>query len=126
MQHWYSDLANQIRALFDGSLPRVTRLACIIWVSTVDYRLLYASLQIPGVEISNVNETTHLLSALRAKASSEKITRTHRKPIAMDAADVPATAYLRSLFSFPAAVECVIKKLPMAGKIHPVKPSTPL
>jgi hypothetical protein len=114
--------------IFDGSPPRVTRLThnipSLSGQSIVGYYM--QSLQIPGVEISNVNDTTHLHHVLTASQGLPRrlILSSHAPEANNDGCrhtyDVPATTYLGVHFSgFPAVVESVDKKSPMAGKIHP-------
>jgi hypothetical protein len=114
--------------IFDGSPPRVTRLAYKIpslsGQSIIGYYM--QCLQIPGVEISNVNDTTNLHQVLTASQGLPRrlMLSSHAPEANNDGCrythDIPATAYLGVHFSgFPAVVESVDKKSPMAGKIHP-------
>jgi hypothetical protein len=114
--------------IFDGSPPRVTRLAHDIpslpKQSIIGYYM--QCLQIPGVEISNVNDTTQLHQVLTASQDLPRrlMLSSHAPEANKDGCrytyDVPATAYLGVHFSgFPAVVESVDKKSPMTGKIFP-------
>lgn len=114
--------------IFDGSPPRVTRLAHAIpslsGQSIIGYYM--QCLEIPGVEISNVNDTSRLHQVLIASQGLPRrlMLSSHAPEVNNDGCrytyDVPATTYLGVHFSgFPAVVASVDPKSPMAGKIHP-------
>jgi hypothetical protein len=114
--------------IFDGSPPRVTRLAHDIpSLSGQSIKGYYMQcLQMPGVEISNVYDTTRLHQVLIANQGLPRrlILSSHAPEANNDgcryAHDIPANASLGVHFSgFPAMVVSVDPKSPMAGKIHP-------
>lgn len=117
--------------IFDGSPPHVTRLVHDIpslaaGQSIVGY--YFQSLQIPGVEITNVYDTSRLHQLLltnkhlprRLMLCSHAPQVQVRNDECRYIHDIPATAYLGVHFSgFPAKVASLDPKSPMAGKIHP-------